>query len=164
MNLSKKSLHRPSILYQAAALPWRKGRGIEVMLITSLGTRRWVLPKGTLEPNETARAAAKREAVEEAGIEGALDTRPLGAYHYEKQIGSGVQFCSVDVFALKVTGQLAQWREQDQRKLQWFALADAAAAVNEDDLKQIILAFDPAHKTHARATAPRATARVKRRA
>lgn len=155
MNLSKKRLHRPSILYQAAALPWRHGdkkwgRGIEVMLITSLGSRRWVLPKGTLEPDETARAAAKREAVEEAGLEGTLDMRPLGAYHYEKQIGSDLQFCSVDVFALKVIVQRAQWREQDQRKLQWFALEDAAAAVNEDDLRELILGFGPADGSASR--------------
>jgi 8-oxo-dGTP pyrophosphatase MutT (NUDIX family) len=156
MNVSKKALHRPSILYQAAALPWRqtKGKGggkIEVMLITSLGTRRWVLPKGTLQPNETARAAARREALEEAGIEGVLDMRSLGAYHYEKSLSSGaMQLCSVDVFALMVTGQRDRWREQDQRKLQWFSTAGAAAAVNEDDLKQIILGFDPVQKTAKR--------------
>jgi 8-oxo-dGTP pyrophosphatase MutT (NUDIX family) len=164
MNLSKKTLHRPSILYQAAALPWRCGRGIEVMLITSLGTRRWVLPKGTLRPDETARAAAKREALEEAGIEGTLDMRPLGAYHYEKSVSAGnVQLCSVDVFGFKVTGQLESWREQDQRRLEWFALEEAAAVVNEDDLRQIILSFDPARKAVPR-SAPRMSTRVKRRA
>lgn len=153
MNLSKKTLHRPSILYQAAALPWqRTGRSTEVMLITSLGTRRWVLPKGTLRADETARAAAKREALEEAGIEGKLDLRPLGVYQYHKELSSELmQLCSVDVFALQVTGQLEQWREQDQRRLQWFSLADAAAAVNEDDLRQIILAFDPTVKVPVRA-------------
>lgn len=164
MNLSKKALHRPSILYQAAALPWRRGRGVEVMLITSLGTRRWVLPKGTLRPDETARAAARREALEEAGIEGVLDMRPLGAYHYEKSVSAGnVQFCSVDVFAFKVTGQLAQWREQDQRRLEWFVIEEAASLVHEDDLKQIILGFDPARKPAARSAA-RASTRIKRRA
>jgi hypothetical protein len=30
---------------QYAALPWRLGEGLEVLLLTSRDTRRWVIPK-----------------------------------------------------------------------------------------------------------------------
>jgi 8-oxo-dGTP pyrophosphatase MutT (NUDIX family) len=147
MNLSKKTQHRPSIVYQAATLPWRRKNGVEVMLITSLGTGRWVLPKGTLTPGETSRAAAKREALEEAGIGGVLDMRPLGSYTYEKQVSSGaVQIYCVAVYPMKVETQREQWPEQGLRRMKWFRIADAALAVNEDDLRDLILTFDPAAK------------------
>jgi 8-oxo-dGTP pyrophosphatase MutT (NUDIX family) len=152
MNLSKKTQHRPSIIYQAATLPWRRARSVELMLITSLGTGRWVLPKGTLTPGETSRAAAKREALEEAGIGGVLDMRPLGSYTYEKQISSGaMQVYAVAVYPMKVETQREHWPEQGLRRIKWFSVAEAAVAVNEDDLRDLILSFDPAPKTASRA-------------
>jgi len=145
MNLSKKSQHRPSILYQAAVLPWRREPDVEIMLITSLGTGRWVLPKGTLMPGESTRMAAKREALEEAGIEGSLVARPLGSFYYEKRDTSrGTQLCSVAVFPLRVAAQHDSWPEQGRRRTRWFSVEDAAAAVNEDELRELILGFEPA--------------------
>ena len=56
---------------QVAALPWREaGEDVEIMLITSRDTGRWVLPKGWPEQREKLYEAAAREASEEAGIEG----------------------------------------------------------------------------------------------
>jgi 8-oxo-dGTP pyrophosphatase MutT (NUDIX family) len=150
MNLSKKALHRPSILYQAAVLPWRLDRQVEIMLITSLGTGRWVLPKGTLMPGESPRMAARREALEEAGLEGELTARPLGSFYYEKRLssrGPRQQLCSVSVYPLKVEIQRDQWPERGLRKFRWFALADAAAAVKEDELRDLLLGFDSARPT-----------------
>jgi 8-oxo-dGTP pyrophosphatase MutT (NUDIX family) len=142
--LSRKSLHRPSVLYQAAVLPWRRGKaGVEIMLITSLGSGRWVVPKGTLMPGESARAAARREALEEAGLEGTLQMRPLGSFYYEKRVSGMKQLCSVEVYPLQFGGQREVWPERGRRKTEWFALADAAALVEESDLKDMILAFDP---------------------
>ncbi|RUU02882.1 NUDIX hydrolase, partial [Mesorhizobium sp. USDA-HM6] len=56
---------------QVAALPWRKDdNGVEIMLITSRDTGRWVLPKGWPEAREPLCEAAAREAGEEAGLYG----------------------------------------------------------------------------------------------
>ena len=77
---------RPHRLTQYAALPWRRDGGgrIEVMLITSRDTGRWVLPKGWPEGPEEFRDAAAREAKEEAGISGAVSRYELGHYSYLK--------------------------------------------------------------------------------
>jgi 8-oxo-dGTP pyrophosphatase MutT (NUDIX family) len=145
VNLSRKSLHRPSILYQAAVLPWRRGKaGIEIMLITSLGSRRWVLPKGTLMPGESVRAAARREALEEAGLEGTLQMRSLGSFYYEKRDSGVKQLCSVEVYPLLFSGQREVWPERGRRRTEWFSQEKAAEKVDESDLKDMILAFDPA--------------------
>ena len=82
---------RPGRLTQYAALAWRPcaSGGIEVLLITSRETRRWVIPKGwpikDLRPHQTA----AREAWEEAGIEGRTGARKIGVFDYDKRLSSG---------------------------------------------------------------------------
>jgi 8-oxo-dGTP pyrophosphatase MutT (NUDIX family) len=66
---------------QVAALPWRKaGDGVEIMLITSRDTGRWVLPKGWPEGGESFYDAAAREAGEDAGLSGSISPQEVGRY------------------------------------------------------------------------------------
>lgn len=70
---------------QYAALPWRRGAdGLEILLITSRETRRWVLPKGWGKKDEPATIAVAREALEETGVAGPVAETPLGQYRYQK--------------------------------------------------------------------------------
>ena len=74
---------------QVAALPWREeDRGVEVMLITSRDTGRWVLPKGWPEGDEALHEAAMREAAEEAGLRGSISDKESGRYFYGKGLKS----------------------------------------------------------------------------
>ena len=70
----------PDWLPQAAAVPVRTGK---VCLVTSSSGRRWVVPKGMMEPGKTASEIALQEAWEEAGLVGVLQPEPLGSYLYE---------------------------------------------------------------------------------
>jgi hypothetical protein len=73
-------------LQQVAALCWRKRKdGVEVMLVTSRETRRWVIPKGWPMEGLTDYNAARREALEEAGVEGHMKREPVGQFFYEKR-------------------------------------------------------------------------------
>ena len=53
---------------QVAALCWRhapkRNSQIEILLVTSLNSKRWILPKGWLEPELSAAENAAREAFE----------------------------------------------------------------------------------------------------
>jgi 8-oxo-dGTP pyrophosphatase MutT (NUDIX family) len=92
--------------------------------------------------NKKPHAAAAREALEEAGVTGRVLKRPIGAYSYIKRLKNGAPLqCSVDVFPLKVTGHLNRWREQGERTGRWFAVQDAAEAVEEPELQALIRAF-----------------------
>jgi 8-oxo-dGTP pyrophosphatase MutT (NUDIX family) len=129
------------LYFQFAALPYRQLREavFEVMLITSRDTGRWVLPKGWPVPGETAWDCAAREAREEAGLTGKIQSRPLGRYHYSKPLDSGLPvWCTVEVFPLEFVEQLAAWPEQGERVMRWFAIEYAAQAVDESDLASLI--------------------------
>ena len=129
---------------QAAALPWRKrGNGIEIMLITSLDTGRWILPKGWVEKGETPRETAVREAREEAGLKGKAAGEALGSYFYRKTTKNGeIRHCAVDVFPLRVERQAKKWPEMAKRDCVWMSVQQASQKVDEPDLSQLILGFD----------------------
>jgi len=131
---------------QVATLCWRpspKGGSVpEVLLITSLTSKRWILPKGWLEPDLTPAQSAAREAFEEAGVTGTITAQPVGHYHYlkQKKDGSGMP-CRVEVFALAVTGQLDDWPEKGLRKILWLPLERAIVRLAEPGLRQVLRDF-----------------------
>ncbi len=113
-----------------------------MLLITSLDTRRWVIPKGNPIRGLAAHEAAAREAFEEAGIDGIADPVPIGRYGYGKRRRNGrIRAALVEVFPLAVAGRHAVWPEQHQRDTRWFGIAEAAAAVDEPELKALIVRF-----------------------
>lgn len=128
----------PSLQY--AALPYRRRSdgGIEVMLITSRETRRWVIPKGWPAPGLAPHDSAQNEALEESGVVGRISERSIGFYHYTKLVVDAAVPCKVEVFPLEVDTQLASWLEQGQRDIQWFDQQTASEAVQEPDLSAII--------------------------
>ncbi len=132
---------------QYAALPYRTTRdgGLEVMLITSRETRRWVIPKGWPMRATKPHGVAAREAYEEAGLEGEVARAPLGFYTYRKRLKNGarVPVC-VEVFPFKVTRQLASWPEREERACRWVAPEEAARLVDEESLRGLFLAFEEA--------------------
>lgn len=133
----------PPSRVQVAALPWRlSSRGIEIMLVTSRGTGRWVLPKGWPEKAETLSHAAEREAEEEAGVAGGIARQPIGSFFYGKRLSSGLaRRCEVQVFPLEVDVEEDVWPEARQRKRQWMTPAEAASSVAEPDLGELIVRF-----------------------
>jgi 8-oxo-dGTP pyrophosphatase MutT (NUDIX family) len=128
---------------QVGALPWRRKKSrIEILLITSRDTGRWVIPKGWPMEHLIDSNAAKQEAFEEAGIDGHVKRESIGAYDYDKRLAKGgVVACRVEVYALEVIEQLKRWPEMSERKRRWFDVNDAAWEVDEAGLKVIIRKF-----------------------
>ncbi len=130
---------------QVAALPWRIGdAGVEVLLITSRETRRWVTPKGGRMTGRTDAEAAAQEALEEAGVEGVVDERPLGQFRYLKTLKRrAAKWLLVDVYGLRVTAEHDDWKERSERERVWLSREEAARRVDEPELKALIADFDP---------------------
>lgn len=128
------------VAQQIAALPVRKNAdgSQAVMLITSRETRRWVIPKGWPIEGKTAAEAAAVEAWEEAGIKGQVKASPIGSYTYEKRRRKDVIRVEVKVYMMDVTVEAKSWPEHKQRKRAWFSAEDAASAVQERELGELI--------------------------
>ena len=123
------------LVEQSGVIPYRIMDGkIEVMLITSSGSKRWVIPKGLIEPNMTPEDSAAKEAWEEAGVLGLVFPNLMGTYEYYK---SGCTW-QVDVFLLQVETVLDNWPEAYKRKRQWVSIPKAIKRVDEPDLKLIL--------------------------
>ena len=131
---------------QYAALPYRlMGRsGTEVMLVTSRDTRRWIIPKGWPQKGRAPHHSAAREAFEEAGVEGVIDSRPVGTFPYQKRLkNGGVVNCEVEVYALRVLRQSKRWPESGERQVKWVSAQEAAETVREPKLSTIIRRWAP---------------------
>jgi len=123
------------IFEQAAALPYRvRGGRVEIALVTSRSGKRWVPPKGLIDPGESARDSASRECREEAGLVGEPDAQPIGRYEYEKWGGT----CVVDVFPMLVGEVYDDWPEHAFRDRCWFPAEKAANQVREKALGRLI--------------------------
>jgi len=128
---------------QYAALPYRlHGRQVQIMLITSRRSLRWVIPKGWPIDGLRPQEAAAREAAEEAGIVGRIADRPIGSYRYLKRLkGERVLPIQVIVFPFEVEDHILAFREQGQRKLRWLAYEEAASRIAEPSLQRLIRDF-----------------------
>jgi 8-oxo-dGTP pyrophosphatase MutT (NUDIX family) len=130
-----------SILYQAGILAYRfERRRLQVRLVTSRETRRWIIPKGNIGLGMTAAQAAEQEAYEEAGVRGFIaSAAPLGFYTYEKRLGSGgARPALVEVYLLGVERTLKRWPEKHQRAAAWFQPSEAIEVVGEPGLVPLL--------------------------
>ncbi len=126
---------------QVAALCWRQSSTLEILLVTTLRSRRWILPKGWPEDGITLAQSAANEALEEAGVFGEVAPEPVGRYHYLKEKSGSALPCAVDIFPLFVTGQHHSWPEKGDREIAWLPAERAAARVVEPGLRRILLDF-----------------------
>jgi 8-oxo-dGTP pyrophosphatase MutT (NUDIX family) len=132
----------PERTTQVGALPFRTTADghFEVLLVTSRGGRRWIIPKGWpvrgLEPHESA----AREALEEAGLIGTVHPEPIGSFTHIKGVKGGTPLrCTVTVYPMQVESTRGWWRERGQRDLQWCSPEQALELVAEKSLRDVIV-------------------------
>lgn len=130
---------RPEFV-QAAALCMRKGKkGAEVLMITSLTTKRWIVPKGWPMEGRSMGQAAAQEAWEEAGVKGHLDEDALGSFTYRKIVKGGVPVsCRCWVYRIDVDKLCDDYPEKGRRLRAWMKPGEAAKAVTEPELREIL--------------------------
>jgi len=130
---------------QFGALCWRlSDAAVEILLITSRDTGRWIIPKGWPMPGLAPEAAAAQEAWEEAGAEGIVTPVCIGRYGYlKRRTATETVPCAVAVFGLQVRRLADQFPEAGTRQRAWFTQEDAAGMVQEPDLARLIADFVP---------------------
>ncbi len=124
---------------QAGAIPYTIVKGTPVfLLITSRGTGRWIFPKGAPIAGYELWQVAAREAFEEAGVEGDVETVPVGRY---RGLKGSIRTAPIDVqmFPLRVVRQLDVWPEKDRRHRHWVMLPEARRLLSEPDLAEMAM-------------------------
>lgn len=132
-----------TMLKQVGALPVRKASNgeVEILLVTSRDTGRWVIPKGWPSKRMTDASAALREARQEAGVTGKIAAAPIGSYRYRKLENDSSRLIEVSVYRLAVKKERKSWPEKLERSRAWFDLETAARRVREPRLKTLIAAL-----------------------
>ncbi|WP_298843009.1 NUDIX hydrolase [uncultured Roseobacter sp.] len=143
--ISVSGARKDDVRSQFAALCYRiEKKKIRILLITSRGTRRWIVPKGWPVHGQTPAETAAMEAWEEAGVRGRSDGRCLGIYSYSKDTEEAGEFpCLGMIFPVEVTAIADDYPEAGQRERRWVSRKKAAQMVDEPELARILLDFDP---------------------
>src|SRR6516165_8033869 len=119
------------LIRQSGAIAISDGR---ICVVSSRSGKRWVVPKGCMEPGKTAAEIALQEAWEEAGLVGVLQPEPVGSYFYEK---AGFT-CHVTVFLMTVTDMAEDWPERAVRERRWLSVPQALQRIEDAGLRELI--------------------------
>ena len=131
---------------QFAALCYRvKKDKVQVLLVTSRGSGRWIVPKGWPMDGKTPGDSAAQEAWEEAGVIGTANSRPLGMFAFQKILEDDEEElpCVAMLYGVKVKSLADDFPEAGQRKRKWVSRKKAAGMVDEPELARILRDFDP---------------------
>lgn len=124
---------------QTGVLAYRRTeRGPEILLVTSSTRKRWIIPKGNIEPHLNEIESARREAFEEAGVHGSVRSVALGSYIHASSGGP----TRVRVYLMEVERILARWPEAERRERAWMTVREAHDRILEPGLRDILLAFN----------------------
>ena len=130
--------------YQVAAIPVRYSStgSVQVLLVTSRETHRWVVPKGWPWRKLDDHEAAAGEAWEEAGVKGRTGRRSIGSFKYPKLRNGKPKVLEVHTYLMEVEEESEIWPEAKERRRGWFSPDEAAGLVAEEEFKTLLRAID----------------------
>ncbi|MBY5918547.1 NUDIX hydrolase [Rhizobium leguminosarum] len=151
--LVPETLFKGAFLQQYGAVCFRylgDDDKVEILLVTSRQSRRWVIPKGWPIRRKKPFETAATEAWEEAGVQGSVRKKPIGRYTYLKELGHDVVSpYMVDLFQIEVKRLTDDFKERGERVLVWVSPDEAARRVRELELKSLLVSFRP-HRPRAK--------------
>ena len=113
-------------LQVAAVCYRRRGQSIEFLLVNTNGGGKWTFPKGDPEPAMSHCQAAEREAWEEAGVRGRIESRHFHLYLHSKGVfwkPPGVREFVIKAFLMEV--EQTETSHEPERNPTWFNPDDA---------------------------------------
>lgn len=112
---------------------------IEILLIQDAKDR-WTIPKGHIEPGETAQATAKREIGEEAGLNDVEMLGWLGKIHFRYRRMDKLVLMTTQIYLVKAKGDTnAIKKEEWMNGIKWFSFHDALDAIEYEDIGKLML-------------------------
>ncbi|MBO0344658.1 NUDIX hydrolase [Roseibium sp. CAU 1637] len=116
---------------------------LQVLLLTTRDTRRWILPKGWPMMKKKGHRTALIEAFEEAGVIGRVtDKQPFDSFQSHKGFGGGLKVdTSVLVYVIEAVEMTENFPEAGEREIRWLSVGEALDLIEEDAAKPILSRF-----------------------
>lgn len=116
----------------------KKGE-VEILLIQDAKDR-WTIPKGHIEENETAQAAAKREISEEAGLSDTEVLGWLGKIHFRYRRINTLVLMTTQIYLVRAKGDTAAIKKEEwMNGIKWFGFHDALDKIEYEDIGKLML-------------------------
>ena len=114
-------------------------KDIEILLIQD-SKGRWTIPKGHIEPGETAKITARREIEEETGLRNFNILTWLGKIHFKYRRADKLVLMTTQIYLVQAmdTHELPTG-EKWMKGIKWFTFTEALDAIEYEDIEKIML-------------------------
>ena len=114
-------------------------RDIEILLIQD-SKNRWTIPKGHIEPGETAKQTAVREIGEESGLKNVEVLAWLGKIHFKYRRLEKLVLMTTQVYLVQSMDKNERpTKEKWMNGIRWFKFNDALDAIEYADIERLML-------------------------
>jgi len=114
-------------------------RDIEILLIQD-SKNRWTIPKGHVEPGETAKQTAIREIGEESGLKNVKVLAWLGKIHFKYRRLDKLVLMTTQVYLVQsVDKKEHPTKEKWMNGIRWFSFSEALDAIEYADIEKLML-------------------------
>lgn len=114
-------------------------RDIEILLIQD-SKDRWTIPKGHIEPGETAKQTAVREIGEESGLKNVDVLAWLGKIHFKYRRLDKLVLMTTQVYLVQSLDKNERpTKEKWMNGIRWFSFSEALDAIEYADIEKLML-------------------------
>ena len=114
-------------------------KDIEILLIQD-SKGRWTIPKGHIEPGETAKMTARREIEEETGLKNVNLLTWLGKIHFKYRRADKLVLMTTQIYLVEaMDAHEMPIGEKWMKGIQWFPFAQALDLIEYDDIEKLML-------------------------
>ena len=114
-------------------------KDIEILLIQD-SKERWTIPKGHIEPGETAKMTARREIEEETGLSNVSILTWLGKIHFKYRRLDKLVLMTTQIYLVQALDSHERpTPEKWMKGIKWFSFSDALEAIEYEDIEKLML-------------------------
>ena len=115
------------------------GKDIEILLIQD-SKGRWTIPKGHIEPGETAKMTARREVEEETGLKNLSVLAWLGKIHFKYRRADKLVLMTTQIYLVQAIDKRERpMGEKWMKGIKWFSFAEALDLIEYEDIEKLML-------------------------
>ena len=114
-------------------------KDIEILLIQD-SKERWTIPKGHIEPGETAKVTARREIEEETGLKNVSILAWLGKIHFKYRRLEKLVLMTTQIYLVQALDEREKpTPEKWMKGIKWFSFTDALEVIEYEDIEKLML-------------------------